>query len=346
MAKIALLIGVSEYEPGLNTLPSAVEDVKAMRRVLSQSEVGGFDQVSILKNPQPLEMQIEIQQTFSPSCKKNDLVLLFFSGHGVKDERRNLYLATRLTRKTERGDLIKAELEPTFNELNAIDRVQKKNWSLIFAPPGLAAIAIDKQQYVPIFPLQSLPNERSVIVVKQDSSVQNLSDLKKNKIIALGIPSSATGYYLPLYDLYGLTLAEIRFASNPKTILEWLDQNQVDAGVISEDEFQRYRLEFLAENEFRLDRQQLGYTKFRIIHKTRPTPSGVVLLSPKVDFQQKESIIKAMKQAHSSIVTDVGYLPDGKIPDYKEFIIFVKKVQLIDSKIREKPAALIIENNQ
>jgi class 3 adenylate cyclase len=33
-------------------------------------------------------------------------VLLFFSGHGIKDERGNLYLATSLTRKTERGELL------------------------------------------------------------------------------------------------------------------------------------------------------------------------------------------------------------------------------------------------
>lgn len=278
----------------------------------------------------------------SPKCPQGSLVIgLVGYDTGVRSveqyEKFKQYLAQQTCKFVE--------LEPTFNELNAIDQVQKKNWSLVFAPPGLAAIAIDKEQYVPIFPLESLPNERSVIVVKQDSSVQNLSDLN-NKIIALGIPGSATGYYLALYDLYGLTLAEIRFASNPKTILEWLDQNQIDAGVMSEDEFQRYRLEFLAENKFRVYRQQLGYTKFRIIHKTRPTPSGLVLLNPTLNFLEKESIIKAMKQAHSSIVTDVGYLPNAKIPDYKEFIIFVKKVQLIDSKIREKPAALIIENNQ
>ncbi len=34
MAKVALLIGVSEYEPGLNSLPGAVKDVEAMQRVL------------------------------------------------------------------------------------------------------------------------------------------------------------------------------------------------------------------------------------------------------------------------------------------------------------------------
>jgi hypothetical protein len=42
MGKLALLIGVSEYQPGLNPLPSAVKDVEAMRRVLTHPEIGNF----------------------------------------------------------------------------------------------------------------------------------------------------------------------------------------------------------------------------------------------------------------------------------------------------------------
>jgi uncharacterized caspase-like protein len=42
MAKVALLIGVSEYENGLNPLPGAVKDVEAMQRVLAHPEMGGF----------------------------------------------------------------------------------------------------------------------------------------------------------------------------------------------------------------------------------------------------------------------------------------------------------------
>jgi hypothetical protein len=34
MAKVALLIGVSEYEPGLNPLPAAVKDVAEFSKIL------------------------------------------------------------------------------------------------------------------------------------------------------------------------------------------------------------------------------------------------------------------------------------------------------------------------
>ncbi|MEH1890514.1 MAG: hypothetical protein V7K92_14010 [Nostoc sp.] len=36
-----MLIEVSEYEPGLNPLHSAVKDVEAMQQVLSHPEMGG-----------------------------------------------------------------------------------------------------------------------------------------------------------------------------------------------------------------------------------------------------------------------------------------------------------------
>ncbi|HEY9639862.1 MAG TPA: caspase family protein [Coleofasciculaceae cyanobacterium] len=111
MAKIALLIGVSEYEAGLNPLPGAVKDIEAMERVLHHAEMGGFDRVNTLPNPDPMAMQEAIETLFSDRAK-DDLVLLFFSGHGVKDDSGRLYFATRATRKNPRGELVKATAVP------------------------------------------------------------------------------------------------------------------------------------------------------------------------------------------------------------------------------------------
>lgn len=111
MAKVALLIGVSEYQTGLNPLPSAVQDVEAMQRVLRHPEMGGFDEVRTLPNPDPLVMQEAIESLFSGRTK-TDLLLMFFSGHGVKDDSGKLYFATRLTRKNSVGELVKATAVP------------------------------------------------------------------------------------------------------------------------------------------------------------------------------------------------------------------------------------------
>ena len=98
MAKIALLIGVSEYEPGLTPLPAATKDVEAMQQVLENPDIGGFDEVKVLVNPPRQEMEEAIEMLFDDR-QRDDLLLLFFSGHGIKDEEGNLYFATRNTRK-------------------------------------------------------------------------------------------------------------------------------------------------------------------------------------------------------------------------------------------------------
>ncbi|MBD6620105.1 SUMF1/EgtB/PvdOfamily nonheme iron enzyme [Komarekiella sp. 'clone 1'] len=106
MAKVALLIGISEYEPDLNPLPSAVKDVEAMRRVLVNPEMGDFAEanITVLKNPQRQEIEDAIYNLFT-NRQKDDLLLFYFSGHGIKDERGKLYLSTRATKK-QNGKLV------------------------------------------------------------------------------------------------------------------------------------------------------------------------------------------------------------------------------------------------
>ncbi|WP_445635710.1 GUN4 domain protein [Nostoc sp. DSM 114161] len=98
MAKIALLIGVSEYGEGIPPLSSALNDVEAMQRVLQNPNLGGFEQVEKLLNPDAIAMRIAIYNLFK-EARKDDLVLLFFSGHGITNDEGHLYLATKITAK-------------------------------------------------------------------------------------------------------------------------------------------------------------------------------------------------------------------------------------------------------
>jgi hypothetical protein len=109
MAKVALLVGVSEYEPGLNPLPAAVKDLDAMQEVLLHPEIGGFaaSDIILLKNPNRQTMEESIEMLFA-NRQKDDLLLLFFSGHGIKDDTGRLYLGTSQTRKTPQGDLVRS----------------------------------------------------------------------------------------------------------------------------------------------------------------------------------------------------------------------------------------------
>ncbi|MFB2767957.1 phosphate/phosphite/phosphonate ABC transporter substrate-binding protein [Pelatocladus sp. BLCC-F211] len=224
------------------------------------------------------------------------------------------------------------DLEPAYNELQAIDQIRNKKWELVFAPPGLAAIAIGKELYIPLFSMEGVSNrQRSLLIVRDDKPINKISDLS-NKTVALGEIGSAAGYYVPLYDLYGLTLAQIRFAPTPKTVLEWIDNATVDAGAISEQDFEVHRRSF-------------STTKFRTLHTSRWIPSGVMLLSPTVDRNLQQQIQKAMNDAPADIAADAGYIPAAKIPNYQEFIKLVEKVQPIEPKVKQTPAILIPETS-
>lgn len=109
MARVALLIGVSEYEYGLNPLPGAIKDVEAIQQILLNPEMGEFADADIvlLKNPVRQKMEEAIEHLFS-GRRKDDLVLLYFSGHGIKDDVGKLYLGTHQTRKNQNGELFRA----------------------------------------------------------------------------------------------------------------------------------------------------------------------------------------------------------------------------------------------
>ena len=106
MAKVALLVGVGEYAGGLNALPGTLTDIQEMQRVLQDPEIGGFDMVDLLPNPDLQTLQLGIERFFSENRSKEDLILLYFSGHGVRDDNSSLYIATSQTQKNEQGRIL------------------------------------------------------------------------------------------------------------------------------------------------------------------------------------------------------------------------------------------------
>ncbi len=111
MAKFALLIGVSEYSEGLRPISSAILDVEAMRRVLEHPDMGAFDQVTVLPNPDKGSMEKAVDDLFADR-QKDDLVLLYFSGHGLKDQNARFFLSTRDTGRDQNGGFRRAKAFP------------------------------------------------------------------------------------------------------------------------------------------------------------------------------------------------------------------------------------------
>jgi len=108
--KFALIIGNTEYtDPGLAQLTAPGKDAEDFARVLKDVEIGAFDQVNILLNQSSATVN-EVIDEFFDQKKPDDLLVLYFSGHGVRDELGALYLAVKNTiRSRLRSTAIKSD---------------------------------------------------------------------------------------------------------------------------------------------------------------------------------------------------------------------------------------------
>lgn len=107
--RLALIIGNSAYLDGaLSRLLTPDADVGALGEILLDPELGGFDDVNVLVNMSSHIIRRSIAGFFSKKARE-DLLLLYFSGHGVLDDQGHLYLAVRDTdSKLLRGTAISA----------------------------------------------------------------------------------------------------------------------------------------------------------------------------------------------------------------------------------------------
>src|SRR5690349_18914020 len=96
MQKYALIIGNDTYDdPRFKPLCAPIADVKHLTEVLADPQIGGFDVQSLIN-----EHENKISRTlerFFRDRKRDDLLLVHFSGHGIKDINGKLFLAVKDT---------------------------------------------------------------------------------------------------------------------------------------------------------------------------------------------------------------------------------------------------------
>lgn len=104
MSNYALLMA-SSLEKDNSGSDIALNDLEAMQTLLSTN---GFN-VNALQDSQPQGMQEAIEQ-FARDKKRDDLLLFYYSGHGLLDQDGQLYLASNLPFRNNNQELLLANL--------------------------------------------------------------------------------------------------------------------------------------------------------------------------------------------------------------------------------------------
>ncbi|NIK58065.1 caspase, EACC1-associated type [Kribbella shirazensis] len=97
--RLALVVANDQYDdPGLRQLLAPAHDAAALAEVLADPAVGGFD-VQVLRNASAQEIRFGVEDFFADRGPE-DLLLLHFSCHGLKNAAGELFLAVADTRPT------------------------------------------------------------------------------------------------------------------------------------------------------------------------------------------------------------------------------------------------------
>ncbi|MFN7759416.1 MAG: caspase, EACC1-associated type [Pseudanabaena sp.] len=169
MGRYALLVGISNYTTDLNPLPSAVKDVAALKDVLIDPKIGGFaaTDVEVLTDVDETAIRRGISRLFA-NRKNDDLVLLYFSGHGVTDSRDDFYLSGI---STDKNDLLSTAVSSDYVQKAMNQRGSKRQVLILDCchsgafPKGMTAKDIGKLNLSP-----KLGGEGRAILTASDST--------------------------------------------------------------------------------------------------------------------------------------------------------------------------------
>jgi hypothetical protein len=126
--RVALLIGISEYE-GEAPLPIQ-NNISAMQRILQNPDIGSFDEIQVLANPDLFRMNSAIEKLFSKRRNADDLILFYFAGRGIKDASGNFHFPTLITRFNQ-GQLVTGTTLPGNDLYRYIDQSSSRNQIII-----------------------------------------------------------------------------------------------------------------------------------------------------------------------------------------------------------------------
>jgi len=167
--RYAVLIASSQFDDKrLQNLRCPENDVDGLSKILISQKLGGFSEVLLSKNEPHYQVMGEINRVIN-KAEKNDLVLIYYSGHGKLNLTGNLHLATANTDV----DILDTTSIPIDSLKNLVVNISRTNRTIIIldccysgtAGQAFARGGVDDQ-------LQSLSRGRGTYILTASTGSQ------------------------------------------------------------------------------------------------------------------------------------------------------------------------------
>lgn len=188
------------------------------------------------------------------------------------------------------------QLEPVLSSEQARLRLQSGEWDLAFLPPGLTALALEQTgSYGLVRQLGRRTNAKSQLLVRADSGFKTRADLSGRRLGVLP-RGSLTGFYLPLFNLYGLHFSEVQYALSYAELRTMLNAGDVD--VIAWD-----------------GSLPIDSTRLRVLHEdSHLIPLGALALSQSLLQSDHQPFLRQLDESVTELPPSLGYA-SGVIPE-------------------------------
>ncbi len=223
--RYAILIASSHFnDPDLNDLKCPVNDVDGFRELLASEEYGNFIEPTVLKDREHHEVLGRIQEVFN-HAGRNDLVLIYYSGHGKLNRAGSLYLTTtntylnKLETTAISADDIKKIIDISF--LNKVIIILDCCYSGAIIPSSLKAANVDEQ-------IQDISSKKGTYIITATNRIQGALEQDKygilTKHIIEGIKSGKADLdydgKIKMGELYSYVRREVR-AESHQEVKQW-----------------------------------------------------------------------------------------------------------------------------
>lgn len=188
------------------------------------------------------------------------------------------------------------------------NRIIKKQWDIVFSFTPINSVVAEDNGYTWLG--RMYPNDppffQAALFVKKNSPIKSLKDINSKTIVALGNFNSVTGFYVPIFDLYGKTMILKVKTSDVKAEVA---SGKADVGAFVYD--------LIKDNP-----------DFVIIHRSKNLTGAGVFLSPNLSASDREQLKTVLLNAPKEVRDKANYGP-GEPRDYSTFRGITRRVEQI-----------------